>query len=517
MPPTSPPSPPDSADGHESRRELVLSGQVPSDRALSGQVRADTRESGLAVADGQPTVLSAPGSLPRSPRHSAVFVANLMGLFFGNEAKTRMLAEQVGEVDSYGGRLLPIVDLLFRGPERNLLVLEREADPALTRYLGEDIGLSLPETMVLPHSEYLRIGRALSAGAPLRHEAIDRIAAHPSGWMDGYVTDETLAALAAATGKRTLATPGGSHRGNNKLLLHRHIEAAGLPVVATELAASPAEVPGCLLRLRELGFTAAVVKAPIGASGIGLIKVDNLADRSLGMRGSALDPVIPEHFFLDGPCLVQGWLTPGERGITRIRSPSVQMYLDPTTVTLYDLTEQILSRSSVHEGNESPPPWLGRHSWVGDELLRQAEVASRWLHSQGYRGTASVDFLVAEGEGERENGATVYICEINARVTGATYPSLLAHHLVPGGAWLMRNLRFREPLEGQAILDRLARAGDLFETGKSGAGVLPVNFNFGEDGRIHKGQFLCLAPTTRGSEFLLSMAEADLPCVSDRD
>jgi len=483
----------------------------------SEQAPADARESVHGMGGGPPTIVSAPGALPHFPGHSAVFVANLMGLFFGNEAKTRMLAEQVGEVDSYGGRLLPVVDLLFRGPGRNLLVLEREADPALTRYLGEGLGLSLPETMVLPHDEYLRIGRALSEGTALRHEAIDRIAAHPSGWMDGYVTDETLAAVAAATGKRTLSTPGGSHRGNNKLLLLHHVEAAGLPVVPTELAASPAEVPGCLRRLRQMGFTAAVVKSPIGASGIGLIKVDHLDDRSRGLRGARGEPSVPEHFFLDGPCLVQGWLTPGEGGITRIRSPSVQMYLDPATVTLFDLTEQILSQSSVHEGNESPPPWLDQDPSIGEDLLRQAGVAARWLHAQGYRGTASVDFLVAEGTEEREDGATVYICEINARVTGATYPSLLAHHLLPGGAWLMRNLRFREPLEGQDILDRLAYAGDLFEAGRSRAGVLPVNFNFGEDGRVHKGQFLCLAPTTRGSEFLLRMAEADLPCASDRD
>lgn len=472
------------------------------------------------MAGVPPSVVSAPGTLPPFPAHSAVFVANLMGLFFGNEAKTRMLAEQVGEVDSYGGRLLPIVDLLFRGPGGNLLILEREADPALTRYLEDGLGLSLPETMVLPHEEYLRLGRALSGGAALHHgdqEAIDRIAAHPAGWMDGYVTDETLAALAAATGKRTLSTPGGSHRGNNKLLLHRHVEESGLPVVPTELAASPEEVPGCLRRLREMGFSAAVVKAPIGASGIGLLKVGHLDDQSTGTGASPGEPSIPEHFFLDGPCMVQGWLTPGEGGIRRIRSPSVQMYLDPATVTLYDLTEQILSQSSVHEGNESPPPWLDPHPSIAEELLRQAGVAATWLHAQGYRGTASVDFLVAEGTGERKDGATVYICEINARVTGATYPSLLAHHLLPGGAWLMRNLRFREPLEGQDILDRLARAGDLFEAGTGRAGVLPVNFNFGEDGRVHKGQFLCLAPTTRGSEFLLRMAEVDLPCAPDRD
>ncbi|MCB1089114.1 MAG: hypothetical protein KDM63_18910, partial [Verrucomicrobiae bacterium] len=71
-------------------------------------------------------VIASPGTLPPFWDRNAVFIANLLGLFFGNEEETRLLSEEVGEVDSYGGRLIPIIDLLFAGPGKNLLVLERE-------------------------------------------------------------------------------------------------------------------------------------------------------------------------------------------------------------------------------------------------------------------------------------------------------------------------------------------------------------------------------------------------------
>lgn len=460
----------------------------------------------LETKDADPVaVRAAPGRLPPFWDRNAVFVANLLGLFFGNEEETRLLAEEVGEVTSYGGRLVPVIDLLFAGGGGNLLVLEREPDAELCRYFVEAAGLSLPEQIVLPHRDYLEIGKDLLAGKWPDHPVLGRIQGHGSDWIDGYVTDATLGALAGRLGRKTISSPEGSHLGNNKRLLHQHLESSGLPVVATELAGGPGEVGGCLERLRRSGFTSGVVKASIGASGIGLVKIASLDDP---------DTTIPESFFFEGPCLVQGWLKPGESGIREIRSPSVQMFLNEEAVFLYDLTEQILSQASIHEGNEAPPPYLADRRDLREELLRQGAVAGRWLHAQGYRGTASADFLITFcGDG----GFTVYVCEINARVTGATYPSVLARHFLPEGAWLLRNLRFTEPLEGGELLRRLASTGDLFVPGKTEAGVMPVNFNFGPDGLVHKGQFLCLAHSTAGSHVLLELAEFDLPCEPDRD
>ncbi|MCB1232217.1 MAG: hypothetical protein KDN19_18265 [Verrucomicrobiae bacterium] len=458
--------------------------------------------------NGDVPVVVAPGRLPAFWDQRAIFVANLLGLFFGNEEETRMLADEVGEVESYGGRMIPILDLLYGGSGSNLLVLEREPDASLCRYFEEVAGLSLPDRVILPHRDYVAMGEALANGVEAEHEIIEALASHGAPWLDGYVTDETLAALAGQVGKTTVSSFEGSHGGNNKRELHRFLESAGLPVVTTELAADKGEVAAALERLAKAGFSAGVIKAAIGASGIGLIKVPSLAD----CRAIVED--LPEHFFFEGACLVQGWLQPGEMGVTAIRSPSVQVFLDEKSVVLYDLTEQILSQSSVHEGNEAPPPYLPNRPALEPELMRQAGEAGRWLHRQGYRGTGSVDFLVVD----YENGSTeVFVCEINARVTGATYPSVLARRFMPEGAWLLRNLRFDQPLTGEALLAMLRRSGDLFVPGESEVGVLPVNFNFGPDGLIHKGQFLCLAHSPAGSHVLLELAELDLPCQPDRD
>lgn len=446
--------------------------------------------------------------LPGFWGENAVFVANLLGLFFGNEAETHMLAEEVGEVDSYGGRLLPVIDLLFAGPEKNLLVLEREPDPTLSRYFTETAGLTLPDVEVLSHQHYLELDRQLGATDLRASCFLETLKNHPAARLDGYVTDQTLSALANRLGMPTFSSFTGSHEGNNKWLLHKYLEGVGLPTPMTEIAESPAEIADCLERLRGAGYSSAVVKAPMGASGIGLLKVEDLSVRA------GIDVVVPEHFFTDGPCLVQGWIKKGEFGVSRVHSPSAQLFLNEDGVVIYDLTEQILSHESVHEGNESPPPYLADHDEWRDELLRQAGEAGKWLHGRGYRGTASADFLLVENE---DGGATVYVCELNARVTGATYPSVLARHFMPDGVWLLRNLRFTKPVPGAELMELLRSAHDLFVPGQSEAGVMPLNFNTGDDGLVHKGQFLCLAPSSGGSKMLLEMARLDMPCMPDRD
>lgn len=449
-------------------------------------------------------VIDTIGSSPEFWDRNVIFVANLMGLFFENEEETQMLAEEVGEVASYGGRLLPMLDLVYRGGGTNHLVLEREPDPTLVRYFLE-CGLTLPEFSVLPHADYLRWGEDGFSAGPRCEEIARTIAEHPAAFLDGYVTDRILSQLAEQVAKKTCSTPRGSRSGNNKFLLHQHLAASGLPVPGTELAGDPGEIDDCLSRLAGKGYSSAVIRAAIGASGIGMVKVPVIGSGAVA---------VPQHFFSEGPCLVQGWLKPGEFGITEVRSPSVQLFLSDDEVRMFDMTEQILSAESIHEGNESPPFYLGHFSGLKEELLRQAGLAGSWLHGQGYRGTASVDFLVTS---EGEDRFTVYVCEINARVTGATYPSVLARHFLPDGAWLLRNLRFHEPLSGEELIDLMRTSGDLFIPGQSEFGIFPVNFNFGEDGKVHKGQFLCLSASRLSNRMLLQVAELDLPCTPERD
>jgi hypothetical protein len=444
---------------------------------------------------------------PGFPDRSVMFFANLLCLFFGNRVETDCLANEVGEVDSYGGRLIPILNLLFGG-KHNVLVLELGPDPALCAFFSQCLGLRLPRLEILSHHRYSAIGVGLEGDDEVAEAALRQLGgAGPAEWVDGYVTDPALERIAARLGKRTLSTHRGSRAGNNKMLLHRHLVKCGLPQPATEQADSPSAVAGCARRLAGLGYRSAVVRAQIGASGIGMVRLPEIG------LGAGL-PEIPEHLFFEGPCLVQGWLEPGVLGVTGIRSPSVQIFVDDDAAHCFDMTEQILSADSVHEGNESPPPDFGppdRDAAVKEEMLSQAMVAGEWLRSCGYRGTASADFLVVEREGRAL--PEVHVCEVNARVTGATYPSVLARRFLPQGAWLLRNLRLDEPETGADLLDRLDRGGYLFGP-LCESGVLPVNFNFGADGLVHKGQFLCLAESVDGCRELLAAARDELPVAS---
>lgn len=445
-------------------------------------------------------VISKPGQLPDFWDRHAVFFANLLALFFGNDAQTDSLAREVGEIDSYGGRLIPILNLLFQ-KENSLLILEREPDEHLCRYFRDGLDLQLPELIALDHQEYVEIGQALSCG-DCEHPVLGKIRMNPSHWVDGYVTDQTLSLITQAVGKKTISTSTGSLNGNNKSLLHQYLCENDLPVLKTELAQSSAEANQIIAVFNNEGHSQAVIKSQIGASGIGMMKV-NTTD----------DVVVPDYYFFEGPVLVQVWMKKGEKGVLGMRSPSVQMFLNDDEVNLYDITEQILSEASVHEGNVSPPAYLVEQPELEEELLRQAREAGLWLHSTGYRGTASVDFIVIDIEGRAE--PDVYVCEINARVTGATYPSVLAHHLREGGAWLLRNLRLSEPQSGDILLDMLDRPGHLFMPGMK-EGVVPINFNFGDDGRVHKGQFLCLSDSPERCHEILIMAEEDLPITMER-
>ena len=425
----------------------------------------------------QVEIKSMPGQLPTFWNRSVIFFANMCSIFYENCGELEKLKQHIGNLETYGGRLIPIINLIFRG-DNNLLVLEKPPDQTLMRYFQEDLGLSLPSITILSQSVYDSL---LTQVDKLSHDEISptltSIHQHHAAWIDGFVSDNVLMSIAKALNKPTISSLEGSKRGNNKFLLHNHLSENGFPVFDTISASSPDGVPACITTLRKSGYKKAVVKAQIGASGIGMI---TLPTTSCDANN------IPEHFFFEGPCMVQGWLDETVTNIRHLGSPSVQMFLDDKTVSLYDITEQILSAESVHEGNLSPPSYFSKGDLIYEELLRQAATAGSWLHDQRYRGTASVDFLVIDRRGTVE----VRVCEINARVTGATYPSVIARHFLPHDAWLMRNIRFVKPLKDTSLLTMLDKAGYLYHPNLQ-EGVLPVNFNLDEGG-VQKGQFLCL-------------------------
>ena len=405
------------------------------------------------------------GEPPPARPGNVAFLANLHHIFFDNQVLTDELRRTVRTLDSYGGRLLPILGLLWGGDD-NTLILEREPLDGFRDYFRNTLGLRLPRLLRFDPDE------------PLDPEISTAIRATPDCAIDGFVTDKQLAKLSEQSETPLAGSVAGSRNGNDKALIHHHLAKLGEPVFDTIDVNAPTGVPDAAAALARRGFTRAVIKSRIGASGIGLVRFE-----------TAHPPDIPPHYFLDGPCLVQGWIDATLPEVTGVASPSVQLMLTDDALHLYDLTDQILGTDSIHQGNISPPESV-TDPGLRNEILRQAEIAAHWLHSLGYRGTGSADFHLAF----LTNGAVeVRICEINARVTGATYPSILARHFHPGGAWLMRNLLLPEPVASTAVFNKLSAAGLLYVPGAP-LGVLPVNFNATPDGRVEKGQFLVLGP-----------------------
>ena len=444
-----------------------------------------------------PEIKIMPGKLPEFWDRNVLFFCNMHSIFFGNKEETEQLISQIYGAHSYGTRVMSILNLLFRrGP--NKIFLEAPPEPNLLDYLSGHLGLSLPSFEVLSHRGYQEMAAKLQVQreAGLEPE-IEQLKAHPAQWVDGYVTDPVLIEIARHLHKQPISTSAGSKNGNNKYLLHRHQMERQLPVFETFVAAHPGELPSCLENLRRAGYRKAVVKAQIGASGLGMIKL--ITDAAQAKR-------VPEYLFFEGPCLVQGWLDESVLGVERVGSPSVQMFLNDTTIFLFDWTEQILSDESVHEGNVSPPPYVSGQPELEAEIFRQAAIAGAWLHAQGYRGTASTDFLVVNEAGRPQ----VYICEINARVTGATYPSVLARRFKSEGCWSMRNIQFRKALDGDQLLSLMDRAAVLYRPGDD-KGIIPFNFNIDAHGKVIKGQFLCLAETLEACSGLLNRAWTELP------
>ena len=443
--------------------------------------------SGFKMKIANPKIEVRLGQMPSGWDREVIFFANLRSIFYNNRSQTQVLSERVKGLESYGGRLIPILNLLFRG-DNNLLVLEAPPAESLVAYFEHDLALSLPSLQILPHADYQAL---------VKNPADSSVAAllknHPARWLDGFVTDEALQTLQGITGKSTISTTAGSQRGNNKLALHEYLEQNGFNVFDTYLAAHLREVNDCLKKLNSEGYRKAALKSQIGASGIGMMAVDAVRD---------LEKSPPEYYFHEGPCMVQGWLEPGCLGTQRVFSPSVQLFLKENLISLYDWTDQILSSDSVHEGNISPPVSVQDNEEVTRSIIEQARKSAQWLHRQGYRGTASVDYLVTEGD----SGFTVYVAEINARVTGATYPSMLARHFLPGGAWLMRNLRFRAHPSAEQVLDILRESDSLFLPGHP-RGVLPINLNMDDDHRVAKGQLLVLAESPHFCSALLDEVE----------
>ena len=156
-------------------------------------------------------------------------------------------------------------------PGRYFTAEDRPQDAAIVALI--DTGVD-PE-----HPDFINLGgasaEAAAGGQLLLSSARTFLSAEPV--PDPYdVTDEHVVRIARSLGKSTLSSVQGSRRGNNKLLLHQFLLSRGLPTLDTEIAADAADVPRCMNAMRRRGYRAAVIKAQVGASGIGMMRALNI-------------------------------------------------------------------------------------------------------------------------------------------------------------------------------------------------------------------------------------------------
>jgi hypothetical protein len=429
-----------------------------------------------------PPVTEAIGELPALWPDSALFFADLYAIFYGDPEKTRQLESNVSGFFGYGGRLIPMLGLLYRGGG-NLLILQEPVDPAPLAYFRDRLGLVLPTIEVLDHHRFATFHEGLAADPAL----LERLKAHPAARLDGYVTDPPLERIARRLNKDLVNTYAESRRANDKVALERFLGGAGLPLFDGGEAEPGPDLVARLKDLEGLGYHRAAVRSSLGASGFGVATVD------LSSGPEAAAETLPAFLAAEERLLVQGWVEPGTREVEAVTSPSVQFFCGDKGITLFDLTGQLLRDASIHEGNVAPPLDLPNElpadRALTAEILAQSREVVRWVAATGYRGTGSIDFLVFRRAGRWR----VVVCEVNARVTGATYPSLLARRFLPQRAWLMRNFAFVPAFSCGGALDALD-AADLLFTPDKDEGVLPINF-IRADGswRVEKAQLLFLA------------------------
>jgi len=207
-----------------------------------------------------------PGQLPPPWERGVVFIANILSLFFGNDAETEVLRQEIGALETYGSRLVPIINLMYHGSS-NLLILEKEPMPTLLQYFDKELGLSLPEIKVLPHHLYMTLINDELEWMDKVYDLVQSLKNHPARWLDGYVTDEMIKHLAELVSKENICSVDGSRRGNNKFHLYEHFLSKGELVFDTFVVKSSADVQKNLEELQKQGYVKAVVKASIGASG----------------------------------------------------------------------------------------------------------------------------------------------------------------------------------------------------------------------------------------------------------
>jgi len=202
--------------------------------------------------------------------------------------------------------------------------------------------------------------------------------------------------------------------------------AAGVPVLPgrenlchrDELKAAVAE-----LQVEDPAIERVILKLDEGFSGEGNAVLDLTDDgREVILGGDSLDwPGFLEK-------MQQGGVIEAFIDAPTLRCPSVQIYVCP------DGNVQVLASQEQILGGASGQAFIGCRFPADDDLRAElhvhAQAIAEHLSAEGVQGIFGLDFLVHGAPG----ATSVYLCEINLRMGGATAPCFLAR-LLTGGSY----------------------------------------------------------------------------------
>jgi hypothetical protein len=288
--------------------------------------------------------------------------------------------------------------ILLAGPDDSLVV-KRAPDPGFLHYLGDDLGIALPEVLV---PEHVAADRSTTEDLLDSPRTLDRLRAS-GAWLMPMGTSEHEEKLADAA-QLTPAAPDAatSEKVNSKIYSRRVTERAGLLAVpgwccetVEDLLAALAEAAG--------HEEPVVVKDAYGVSGKGLIVLDGPA------KVGRLSRMLLRRAERTGDHRLAVVV---ERWIPKRFDLNYQITVDRHGAVRLDFVKQALTERGVHQGHLMPADLTAdQHA-----LLRHAaaEIGGR-LAADGFFGVAGIDAIAAA------DGRLFPVLEINARLNMSTY------------------------------------------------------------------------------------------------
>ena len=167
-------------------------------------------------------------------------------------------------------------------------------------------------------------------------------------------------------------------------------------------------------------------------------------------------------------------------------SPNFQYFITENNVEFIVATDQILEKDRVSYSGNLYPSFLIKKPAVLKTINEMSEKICGYLQTKRCFGLAGIDYIVTK-QGK------VYSTEVNARINGSTFPSLIIEKLFGEDAnihWLFKTFHFK-PVSFENLFNKfkyfIKKRGDF--------GVLPIGVDLLES--MGEGQFMIISRSSK--------------------